>query len=654
MNSYSANSATLTNDAWSRTTLSPWDTANTTGNYNVVVPTAWANVTSGNFASASSHFAFDTVSSVNGPVSYSGSGNVYGGLELYSPGNITVTNAGTIGAPQGGGYLTIQSVGQFQSQDVSSYFLSNTSAWMDSNVSTNGTAWTLSHNDSSSATSNTMSAHSETTNGGNATLINSGTIGGNASTPIQVQVIGPAGAYANNSGTIKGDITVSSDGSNYMSFSTLTGTDTSSVSTVSLYKSGKGGGLQSSTGTTLIAGTTSSSSSSVTMPTGGNATLVDSGTVAGGAFVFADKNALVTNSGAIWGEVELVASAEFVSTQSMVTGVATSTISFTVNPISGSSTTTSIQIATGSIVSSGTQMSTGGNATLINSGSIGLLVGTSSGNLSVWAEPNTGYPPDVILWADQYANVTNSGSILGNVSEHITGWSASSKDTSNFANSATTTTITAPSIAGNGSMVTIVNQFVSSGTENFTFSSADTGGTAVLTNNGNIGQSFSSSLRSGGGVVGGGGVYLYGEAGATLTNNGLIGTDAIVSADAYSYSTTSTSVGTSTGTFTTVEVSNSLTVTSTTVGTVVNSFSSSSTKIERRSADLRSSSTARAPPSASTSSTGPNSRYRRVPVSLPRAMRGPSSTMQGPSRVCRWTPSPLRSLIRPSSPIPAR
>ncbi len=176
-----------------------------------------------------------------------------------------------------------------------------------------------------------------------------------------------------------------------------------------------------------------------------------------------------------------------------------------------SSATTSVHTGVTSATSFDTfnHVSSGGNATLINSGTIGLLTGQKTGSLALFTtDPTDGDAyPNVTLYADQNANVTNTGSILGNVYEYVVGGNETNVTQSNVVTSTTVTTITTTGVfAGAGSSMTTVTVFNSTTTFNSSFASVETGGTATLINSGNIGQSFASSIKSGGCLTATGGV----------------------------------------------------------------------------------------------------------------------------------------------------
>ncbi len=142
--------------------------------------------------------------------SYSGTGTVYGAINLATSGNVTFNNNGTIGSPFGGGSLEVVSSGtNFSFNSVETATRSGNTT--DANISPNGSSGTHTFTGMSSSTTIENSTSATTLNGGAVSFNNSGTIGGNASNPIYVYVNGPAGATANNSGTIYGDLEVESD-----------------------------------------------------------------------------------------------------------------------------------------------------------------------------------------------------------------------------------------------------------------------------------------------------------------------------------------------------------------------------------------------------------------------------------------------------------
>ncbi len=298
-------------------------------------------------------------------------------------------------------------------------------------------------------------------------------------------------------------------------------------------------------------------------------------------FVNAAKNGLVTNTGAIWQGVQIAADSFSTTSFEQLSSLTNATITTAGNATVNTSITVNTITSTGTFT--GGFVSTGGNATLINSGSIGLLVGTAHGNLSIYQTDivDGDGQPNVSLSADQNANVTNAlgAQILGNVSEYIIGRSLTSNEVdTNTSSLNVTMTVTGPVLAGGGSAANTTLVFSSVANVNLSTTSVDTGGTATLTNNGNIGQSFAPSLRSTSGcvTVGGGGVYLHGEKAATIINNGLIGVDAEATASAFTVTNSLTDVELVANTTMIFAVSNSLTNTATTITTLVSIFSSTS------------------------------------------------------------------------------
>ena len=567
--SFTGSWSSATNDTWAAITTSP-------GNAPMVVPTSFANITTTSFSEMSSYSTSSTSSTVSSPASYSGSGTVYGSINIATSGNATVNNTGILGAPQGGGSLDVVSQG-FNSSSTSVEVWTRGGNSTDANISTNGVTATDTFNGISSSTTTNSHTSVSAISGGTASLTNSGTIGGNASNPIGVYVFGPQGAFVTNNGTINGDVQIESD--YYWNSTTVEySTNTATASSIAVTNYSKGTiTSQSYTYTNTTFGTVTDSY--VYTTPGGNVTLSNNGTVAGEVYMSAVQNALLTNNGQIWQSVSIgadYADNDVYNYQSVGAGV--SILSFNGN--STVNTTSSINSNSSTQIWLSSHIENGGNATLINSGTIGLLVSAKNGALSIYAPD--GNPPDVTLYADKNVSVINNagGVILGNVSGYVVGDSYTSAETLNTVSSTSVTTVqTGPVLAGGGSQITTVTVFSSVTTDNISTSSVDIGGTATLTNNGNIGQSFSPSYRSGGSVVGGGGVYLYGQAGATLTNNGIIGVDAKAFASATASTYSAFSVETSTSTQTVVSVNNSLTNTATTNSTAIDIFHSTYTSI---------------------------------------------------------------------------
>jgi len=575
--SFSGMFSSTTNDQWATITTDP---GNFSGNF-AIIPTSWANVTMTTFTTMSSYSTASTTVTIVSPASYSGSGTISGALNIVTSGNASLNNTGKIGSPQGGGSLEVVSTPAFMTSYTSAEVSSANGNSTDANISSNGVNATDTFTGVSTVSVSTTSATTTTmTGGGTASLNNSGTIGGNASNPIFVLVSGPLGASANNSGSILGDIEVNSagGGNTASSFSSNSG-GVFGNTTITISKGGK---FVSQTITLTSVTSGGSTESFMSTPLGGNATLTNSGTITGEVFVNAAKNALVVNTGAIWQSVQI--SADSFSTTSIdhSSSVTNGTISISGNASVNTSVTNDTITSAFSVAA--TYVSTGGNATLINSGTIGLLVGTAKGNLSIYQTDiiDGDGQPNVTLVADQNANVTNTlgANILGNVSAYIIGQSFTSNEViSNTSSLNVTTTVTGPVLAGSGSAANTTLVFSSVANVNLSTITADIGGTATLTNNGNIGQSFAPSLRSNSGcvTVGGGGVYLHGEKGATIVNNGLIGLDAEATASAFTVATSLTSVESVANTTMIFAVSNSLTNTATTITTLVSIFNSTST-----------------------------------------------------------------------------
>ena len=565
-----SSSATSFTDSWNTITSNLTGTPKTT-------PTSFANITTTNFTQSGSFSTAEVTSTVSSPASYSGSGNVYGGINLATSGNISFNNSGTIGSPFGGGSLEVVSSGSmFSFSSVETFTRSGNTT--DANISPNGVTGTHTFTGMSSSTTVESSASATTVTGGTVSFNNSGTIGGNASNPIYVFVDSPSGSTATNSGTIFGDLQVESDFYNYSSADSITFGGNASTQIVTNYSGTKITSQSSTiTNTPFYSATTNVGST----PIGGNTTVINSGTITGELIASSAKNVLVTNSGQIWQSVSLEATGDLDTTR---ISTATSAMSVDTSSSVASGNNTSVHVGVNSFTSidAFTHVSSGGNATLINSGTIGLVVRGTNGSVSLFTtDPVDGDAyPNVTLTADQNANVTNTGNILGNVYEYVVGGNETSATTFSVVTSTTVTAITTTGVlAGAGSSATTVTVFSSVTNLNTSVTSVETGGTATLTNSGNIGQSFASSIKSGGCLTATGGVYLQGQKGATITNTGLIGGDAEATAAAFSASTSITSVETLTGTQTVIAINTSLTNTATTRSSSLDVFHYTSTSI---------------------------------------------------------------------------
>ena len=481
-------------------------TSNLTGTPKTT-PTSFANITTTNFAKSGSFSTAEVTSTVSSPASYSGSGNVFGGLNLASSGNISFNNSGRIGSPFGGGSLEVVSTGStFSFTSVETFTRSGNTT--DANISPNGTTGAHTFVGMSSSTTVESYSSATTVNGGAVTFNNSGTIGGNASNPIYVYVNSPIGSTATNSGIIYGDLQVESDMYNYSSADTITFGGSESTSSVLNYSGTK---VTSQSSTMTNTPFFSESSTSGYAPVGGNTTVTNSGTITGELIASSAKNVLVVNSGQIWQSVSLEAYGDLDTSR-----FSTASSAMSVDTSSSASSGNNTSVHTGSrsftSVDAFTHVSSGGNATLINSGTIGLVVKGTNGSVSLFTtDPvdNDGFP-NVYVSADQFANVTNTGTILGNVYKSVIGGNETSATTISVVTSTTVTAITTAGVlAGNGTSATTITVLSSVSTFNSSFASVDTGGTANLTNSGNIGQSFASSIKSGGCLTPTSGVYLY-------------------------------------------------------------------------------------------------------------------------------------------------
>ncbi len=234
--SYSATTSSSINNQWTTVTTDP---GNFAGNF-AIIPTSWANVTMTSFSTAASYSESSTTVSVVSPASYSGSGSVFGSLNIVTSGNASLNNTGKIGSPQGGGSVDVVSTPGFLTSYTSAEVSNANGNSTDANISSDGSHATDTFTGVSTVSVSSTSATTTTmVGGGTGSLNNSGTIGGNATNPIFVLVSGPLGASANNSGSILGDIELDSNGANTASSFSSNSGGIFGNTTITISKNGK-------------------------------------------------------------------------------------------------------------------------------------------------------------------------------------------------------------------------------------------------------------------------------------------------------------------------------------------------------------------------------------------------------------------------------
>jgi hypothetical protein len=336
--------------------------------------------------------------------------------------------------------------------------------------------------------------------GGSVSAVNSGVISGN------LYIQGYATTSLTNSKYIYGNVTVISGDRNDFNYTTTDSSTTSSTVVINTTST------TSHVTTTNILNTDTQSFSSASF--GGNATFANTyqigtydsvnNTVSGSQVsIFANGSASATNSGTIYGGLDLTAegySAQYSGT--------TTTSSVTTATVTSTSSITDIN-STVSQSSSNTSVHTGGTGYLSNSGTIGLSY--VNGNTFTAAY-------GVSVYGDAGATLYNSGKIGGGAKVESTGiWDNSGSGTS---------VVTVVEHDDNLNTANSTRTVTTASTSNY--SSSATGGSASITNatSSTIGKDVSinrlTSTQADAEII------ALGDTGATITNYGTIQGDYIL------------------------------------------------------------------------------------------------------------------------------
>ena len=507
--------------------------------YNNMTINGWTEVA----VTTSGNGVLSTTSTYNGgQITGSNSGNIGGGIGIFAPAGATLTSSGNIGGPVNVVADPFSTSYSATSTTVASY--TQLGPTFNFTTSSNNQTVTFTGESIGAALSYDAApsfAWSSTTfsqtfsTGGIATLNNSGTMGSSILPLTQVNVIGDLGAGATNTGSIYGNVLVQSFNSHANQTGTAIGGCFSfyshSSSDVVVYSPAVIGAtasfLQSSYDTS--AATSASSDTSSTSYTqnwlGGNASLINSSLIAGDVTVAAADTASLINTGAIVLDPMVVANVFNLSSTSVevtatVTSTNNSTNYLTDNTSAGNFLQTFAYSTFGyssqtiGCITSNVTMSTGGVATLTNSGNIGASVS---------------------VIGQAIGNAVNSGLIIGDVTVSafaVTTTTGLTQNYGSWGNFSGTTTYTVntgvnmvPFAPGTTltSAETYSSVFFNSSTNAYSTVVTYTGGVASLNNSGNIT----------------GDATVAGVTSATLINSGLI-FDPVVSANAintnFSYS----------------------------------------------------------------------------------------------------------------------
>jgi hypothetical protein len=460
---------------------------------------------------------------VSDPVSYSGAGDLFGSLSLQTVASASLTNTGWIGNKiVGGETISVISSGNAWVFDSSESILTrSTDTESKTTVTTDITTTTLSTSVTASTASTSTTAdtgttydyylrtysssESSTSIGGTASLINSGTIGGSIDHPAAITIYGDAGASLDNSGVLNANVTVIGLTEDANTLHTSVMSDL--VVTSSVYDN------VAHTSTQTTSEQSSSTVVSSAVYAGGTVSATNSKRITGDLFVEGYGTATVSNTSYIYGDVTVYSAGFNTHGERLTNSTVTTASSLSSTVVTNTTSTTSHVTTTNLADSDATTRVTssfGGNATLTNTGTIGLYeVASGSGEITI-----TG--GDVVMIANGNATLANSSAtaiIYGSVNVEAYGYT----ETSTVSSADVYTQVV--TVAGGNTITDRLETASESWSEVYTH----TGGTASVTNAGTIGKSYASSNVSGADVTDAAGVYIYGEAGASLTNSGVIG-----------------------------------------------------------------------------------------------------------------------------------
>ena len=165
-----------------------------------------------------------------------------------------------------------------------------------------------------------------------------------------------------------------------------------------------------------------------------------------------------------------------------------------------------------------TDASIGGDASVTNSGVLGLRVSDINGN-------------NIITGGNVYVVAAGNASVTNNAGAEILNSGGAGNDVVSIETEGGNATDTYAESGVFGSSTTAGTTTTTGDLKQLeTVTWTDTGGVATLTNAGLIGMSYANALAGGGQVTGAGSVLLYGAGGAVVSNSGSIGGSAYVDA----------------------------------------------------------------------------------------------------------------------------
>lgn len=472
------------------------------------------------------------VTAVGGKATYTGTGALYGSLYVASVGDATITNSSTIGAKAGGGTVSVQSVG------VNTVGSSGTPDLVEtihrdhhadaSDISTDLTTTESKLANSHDYTKDTIDTVYSTTNTGGAALLTNtatGVIGGDSNVPINVLVVGTKSATLNNLGHISGNATVQAVATDEKVTKHEVKTDDITVANDSEFtyatKAPFTTEVVNNVSHEVVTDNYTKTWADTAVGGAAVATNTSSWTITGNLIVNGTTSATVTNSGQIWGNVTATTTPAQKYAETYTVG-STVTIDITKVGTTPNFVTTTTTVTANTSDDKYGWTSVGGDSLVTNTGSIGLRVDNTSGGTTV-----TG--GNVTLYADGNASVSNAlGAIIyGTVNASATG-NTDNREAIDAYNNKDVKVVT---------VKTGVTTDTQVGTDKYSYvrTQTHTGGTALVTNNGIIGQAFAATTSAGGGLTARGDVNLYGDKAATLINTNLIGGGADIESDVSNY-----------------------------------------------------------------------------------------------------------------------
>jgi len=512
--------SSATNDVTSTAVYTPAaSTVTSTDGVTVTI----SSVSSGSSSDAFSHTTYTSVWSAGTTAVLLNTGTIGGG-------NVPMTNVLVSGDQSAAGNNTgfiygnvtvtsFNSVGNSTSVDIGNSFLSVTTSDINATIyspaAANATAgYVFSSYHASGTSASASDSHSATSTlnyaGGNASLVNSGLITG------AVTVSAAYSATLANSGTILDPMVVANSFNVTSASVEVTGAQLAAgtATSYSINTASAGNVLQTFVYSTSdnFSTTSALATSSLTSSIGGIASLTNSGNIGASVTVIGQALGNVVNSGLINGSVNIQAYAFMqggnnsraigcVSTSVETTSTTYNTGNNTAMFAAGYATTATFSSTCSDAFSSSTNSAsfttyTGGNASLVNSGNITgdvTVAGVSNATLI-----NSGTILDPYVIANQFNTAFSyTSSDSGNFAQNITGnYTGAFDSTGNFIQTFTTQSL---------------ETSTGTATSQSTATTSSTGGIALLTNSGNIGNATLFPA-----------VTVEGQASATFTNSGTV------------------------------------------------------------------------------------------------------------------------------------